>query len=82
MLQELMKRSAHFDFDKTLKINLRESKEYTDELEKLSRYCCYITLKVNALLVRGLVVSYLRSETKGSRFECSYYLYAEVSSLQ
>ena len=55
MLQELMKRSLHFDFDKTLKINLRESKEYTDELEKLSRYCCYKTLKVNALLVCGLV---------------------------
>ena len=82
MLQELTERSTHFDFDKTLKINLRESKEYTDELEKLSRFCCYITLKVNALLMRGLVVSDLRSETKGSRFEYSYYLYAEVNSLQ
>lgn len=55
MLQELMKRSLHFDFDKTLKIILRQSKEYTDELEKLSHYCCYKTLKVNALLVCGLV---------------------------
>ena len=29
-----------------------------------------------------LVVSDLRSETKGSCFECGYYLCAEVSSLQ
>ena len=32
--------------------------------------------------VRSLVVSDLRSETKGSRFESGRYLYAEVRSLQ
>ena len=31
---------------------------------------------------RSLVVSNLRSETKGSRFESGCQLYAEVSSLQ
>ena len=33
-------------------------------------------------LARSLVVSDLRSETKGSRFESGCYLYEEVSSLQ
>ena len=34
------------------------------------------------MTARSLVVSDLRSETKGSRFEFGCYLYAEVSSLQ
>ena len=35
-----------------------------------------------ALRVRSLVVSDLRSETKGSRFKSGYESWAEVSSLQ
>ena len=39
-------------------------------------------LSTEMLRARGLVISDLRSETKGSRFESGCYLCAEVSSLQ
>ena len=42
----------------------------------------YFNLFKTKLKARSLVVSDLRSETKGSRYEPGYYLCAEVSSLQ
>ena len=55
---------------------------YGDNMVRIEFIIRLGTVETNAVPARSLVVSDLRSKTKGSRFESGCQLCAEVSSLQ
>ena len=76
-------KDTHIPLSFTYTYFTNSSKEMQDLVNPLSRNPYRMVKHTQAILrVHSLVVTDLRSETKGSRFKSSCYLRAEVSSLQ